>query len=108
GTTRLTTNTDTDWDVLGLAYASGAGAFTNGGSPITIRSHGITNKSTATQSISNNIVAAAPQTWNAAAGSLSFNGTIDTTGFSPAIDGGFPVRFGPGGGLIGSGGLTKS
>ncbi len=108
GNNRLTPNTDLNWDVLGLAYAGGAGAFTNVGSPITIRSHGITNNSTATQSISNNIVAAAPQTWNAAAGSLSFSGTIDTAGFSPAIDGSFPVHFGPGGGLSGSGGLTKN
>src|SRR5439155_12107157 len=73
-----------------------------------IRSHGITNNSTANQSISNNLVAAAPQNWNAAAGPLSFNGTIATAGFSPAIDGSFPVHFGPGGGLSGSGGLTKN
>lgn len=108
GTTRLAPVTDVNWDVLGVNYNGSAGAFVNSGSQLTIRGQGITNNSASQQTISNNVVMAAPQTWNAAAGPLAFGGMNNNGGFTPVIDGGFGTTFLPGSGLSGSGGLVKN
>src|ERR1043166_618153 len=108
GTTRPTPVTDTAWDVLGVGYGATAGAFTNSGSDLTIRSNGIVNFSASRHTILNNILMAAPQAWNAVAGPLGLRGTNDNGGSALTIDGGFGVTFGPGGGLSGSGGLVKN
>ncbi len=105
GTTGLGPTTDSNWDILGINYTANSGPFANGGSSqLTVRSHGITNNGTAAQTIGNNIIMAAPQVWNAAAGPLILSGANDNGGFTLTIDGGFRVSFG--GSLIGPGGLV--
>src|SRR5207245_8166171 len=91
GATRLTPVTDNGWDVQGITYAANAGAFINTGMTITNRAGGIVNNSGKTQIISNNIVMAAAQTWNAAANPLLLAGANDNGGFTLTIDGGSRV-----------------
>ena len=53
-----------------------AGAFTLGGSQLTIRGSGITNNSTNLQTIGNNIALNVGQTWNAASGDILVSGIV--------------------------------
>lgn len=80
GNARLTPNADAAWDFAGLTFNNTAGAFTLGGSQLTIRTGGITNNSTNTQTIGNNIVLNIGQTWNAASGNLTATGVISGGG----------------------------
>lgn len=80
GNTRLTPNQTANWQVKSLTFNSGAGAFTlgsTGGYTLTVDSGGITNNSTATQTIANALKLSAGQTWNAASGHLVISGNID-------------------------------
>jgi len=47
GTNRPAPVIDVNWDVVGVTFASTAGAFTNSGSQLTIRDAGILNNSSA-------------------------------------------------------------
>ena len=77
---------DANWNVRSITFDSGASAFTlisiaGGGKTLTLQA-GITNDSTALQTINITTVLGAAQTWNAASGNLSFGGTVAKRGFS--------------------------
>jgi len=80
GNTRLMPNVDVNWDVLGVVFNNTAGAFTMGGSQLTIRGSGITNNSTNTQTFGNNIVLNVGQTWSAASGDILVSGVVSGAG----------------------------
>src|ERR1017187_5447981 len=72
GSTRPNPNIDNSWSFAGLAFNSGASAFTLGGSEVTIGSGGITNDSTNPQALNiSNICLGADPTWSASAGDLT-------------------------------------
>jgi fibronectin-binding autotransporter adhesin len=80
GTTRLSPNLTSNWQVNSVTFATGAGAFnlaSAGGSTLTVNSGGITNNSTSTQTISHALTLSAGQTWNAASGDLVMAGNIN-------------------------------
>src|SRR5260221_2915086 len=89
GSTRLTPNVDTNWSVTGITFGSGAGAFTIGGSQLTIAASGVINSSTSTETINNAIVLAAAQSWSATSGNLVFGGNVNNGGFLLTVSGGF-------------------
>jgi autotransporter-associated beta strand protein len=105
GTTRLNVNVDIGGPALTWTYNSTAGAFIISGAAFTI-SNGITNNSTATQTINNAITLTLGQTWNAASGNLVFGGNIANGGFLLTIGGGFNTS--ASGIISGTGGLTKT
>src|SRR5262249_32595033 len=51
GATGLTPNVNANWDISGLSFGAGAGAFTVGGSQLTIEAGGVTNNSAPAQTI---------------------------------------------------------
>lgn len=77
GSVRLSPVTDSPWSVLGLTFATGAGAFTLSGSTLTLGSSGITQNATSLQTISNAIDLAGNQTWTATGGNLSVTGLVN-------------------------------
>ena len=80
GFSRLTPNIDTGWNVNSLAFASGAGAFTVGGSALTIQGGGIANNSSNTQTITASIALGASQTWSAASANLTISNSLVNLG----------------------------
>ncbi len=105
GTTRLIVNVDIGGPARTWTYASTAGAFVISGAAFTI-SNGITNNSTATQTINNAITLTAAQTWSATSGNLIFGGNIANAGFLLTLGGGSNTTVN--GIMIGTGGLTKT
>src|SRR5438034_6369820 len=97
------------WVILNITYA-GTRSLIKSGMPLTIRSNGlaIVNNSSVNQTILNNITLGADQIWKAAAGPLTFGGSIANGGFTLTIDGTNDLTFSVGSGLTGLGGLTKS
>ena len=67
---------------------------------------GIVNNSSSLETISNGIALSAAQTWNASAGSLQLDGSLNNNGNLLSIDGAFSTTLN--GVLSGSGGLTKA
>jgi autotransporter-associated beta strand protein len=89
----------------GMAFSNTAGSYTVTGNAFTNGALGIVNNSSSAQSVDNDIALGAAQTFNAAAGNLSFGGAIDNAGFRLSVEGaGNTVVSGA---LSGSGGLTK-
>ena len=71
GTLNTTTNANNGgWSVNSLTFSNTACAFTSGGGTLTIGAGGITNNSTATQTVNNQVSLGANQTWNAANGAI--------------------------------------
>lgn len=71
GTLNTATNANNGgWSVNSLTFHSTAGAFTSSGGTLTIGSGGVTNHSTATQTLNNQFTLGASQTWNAASGAI--------------------------------------
>jgi hypothetical protein len=62
GNVSLTPNVDAVWDIASLTFSNTAGAFTLGGSQLTIRSAGITNNSANLETINNAIALNGSQT----------------------------------------------
>jgi hypothetical protein len=89
----LTSSVNANWDVSGLSFDAIAGAFTVGGNQLTIEAGGVTNNSAIAQTINNPIVMGAAQTWNAISASLTFGGTVNTSGFPLTISGGKGTTF---------------
>jgi hypothetical protein len=88
GSTRLTPVFDGGgWAVKSIAFGSGAGAFTLSGGDLTIGSGGITINSTNTQTINNQVVLGAAQTWNAASGNIVFGGYVGGNGQNLTLSG---------------------
>jgi len=105
GTTRLTVNVDIGGPARTWIYDSTAGAFVISGAAFTI-SDGITNNSTAPQTINNAITLTLAQTWSAASGNLVFGGNINNGGFLLTIGGGSHTS--ASGIISGTGGLTNA
>lgn len=78
GSTRLTPNADTSWDIGSLTFATGAGAFTLTGSTLNLASGGsVTNSSTTTQTIANtSINLPGVSTWDTSGGDLIVSSAI--------------------------------
>ena len=64
GSTRLSPNVDTPFNISGLAYDFTAGSFILGGSTLTIQGLGITNGDDSPQQVANPITLGVPQTWS--------------------------------------------
>ena len=105
GTTRLAVNVDIGGPARTWTFDNTAGAFVISGAAFTL-SDGLTNNSTATQTINNAITLTLAQTWNAASGNLVFGGNIANGGFLLTIGGGSNTS--ASGIISGTGGLTKS
>ena len=105
GTIRLTPNQVAALAVSSLGFNSGAGGFVLGGSTYTVGTGGVTNNSTATQTINNALTLSSAQTWSATAGDLRFGGAINNGGFGLTIAG--SSRTTANGAIGGSGGITK-
>ena len=108
GTARLNPNANLDWSIHSLTFGSGAGGFTIQGNPLTIGTGGIVNNDDSVQTIQNDIVLAAPQTFRTGStGSFTINGNINTNGNTLTVNAAtdFIVL---GGAIAGSGGLTSS
>jgi len=75
-TTRLSSDVDTPFAVLGITFANTAGPYVITGDPLTIGSGGIENHDLDLQQFDNAITLAASQTWDAEAGNLQFNGAV--------------------------------
>lgn len=89
GSTQLSNNANSgQWHMRSLSFASGAGTFNLNGNVLNIGSGGITNNSTNTQTIANQITLSANQTWNAANGGITLtNSWIDGNGKTLTLDG---------------------
>ena len=98
---------DPSWNILSLTFGNSSGAFVIGGADsLTIGSGGVTNNATLIQTINNNIVLAASQTWNAAGGTLAFGGTIDLNTRTLTVDGAGNTAFNMP--ITGAGALNKN
>lgn len=83
GGTRLTPLMDTNYSVTGVIFNSGASSFTLGVAAsrfLTLTGSGITNNSTASQSVNIPLSLGAAQTLNAASGNLTFSQNITNNG----------------------------
>ena len=108
GTAGLNPNANPDWSIRSLMFGSGAGGFTIQGNALTIGAGGIANGDDSVQTIENDIVLAAAQTFRTTGtGSFAVNGNINTGGNTLTVDAAtdFIVL---GGAIAGSGALTSS
>ena len=81
------------WTINSLTFASGAGTFSLSGGNLGINSGGITNSSTGTQTIANQITLSANQTWNASSGAIIANGYVGGNGKNLTLGGGSAITF---------------
>jgi autotransporter-associated beta strand protein len=105
GTTRLAVNIDTGGPARTYTFDNTAGAFVISGAAYTL-SDGITNNSTATQTINAAVTLTSAQTWNAATGNLVYGGNITNGGFLLTVAGSSNTTVS--GILSGSGGLSNT
>lgn len=83
GSTRPTPLLETNYSVTGVTFDNTAASFTlnaSGGRFLTLTGAGITNNSSASQSVNLPLSMSAAQTLNAAAGNLTFSGGITNNG----------------------------
>lgn len=108
----LSPDMDANWDVHSISFTNGI-LNTNAayvlrsanGHTLTIRGGGITNRSFFVQTISNNIVIGATQTWYAINGDLDIEGNVANNGYALTIGG--PANTKIGGVISGTGTLVK-
>ena len=105
GTTQVAPNVDAGWDIGSLAFSNNAGGFTLGGGALNIRAGGITNNSALGQVINNAITLVTNQAWNAASGTLTFNGNVNNVTNLLTVSGSFNLFVT--GVISGTGGVTK-
>lgn len=105
GTIRLAVNIDVGGPARTYTFDNTAGAFVIGGAAYTL-SDGITNNSTATETINAAVTLTSAQTWNAATGNLVYGGNIGNGGFLLTVTGSSNTTLG--GVLSGSGGLSNT
>ena len=91
---RLSNNADNGgWTINSLSFASGAGTFSLSGGNLGVNAGGITNSSTSTQTIGNQITLGANQTWNATSGAIIANGYVSGNGKNLTLGGGSAITF---------------
>ena len=87
GNAGLNPNANLDWSIHALAFSSDAGGFTIQGNPLTLGAGGIVSSDDSVQTIQNEVVLAASQTFRTAStGSFSVNGNINTGGNTLTVD----------------------
>ncbi|PAW68410.1 MAG: hypothetical protein B9S34_02635 [Opitutia bacterium Tous-C1TDCM] len=72
----LSPNISSVWSIDSLTFVSGAGAFTLGGSTLTVGAGGITNAASNLQTVSAPIVVGAAQTWDSGSAGLTVSGIV--------------------------------
>lgn len=87
GTTRLSPNAGSNLSINSLSFSIGAGAFTIGGNDLTIGSGGITNNSTSSETINNQLTLSANQTWNAASGAITTGAYVNANNKNLTLSG---------------------
>jgi autotransporter-associated beta strand protein len=88
-----------------LTFTDSAGAYTIGGNDLNMGSSGITNSSSATQTISANVTLATAASFTTNGGGLAFSGTVDNAGYGLTVTGSGNTTLGV---VSGTGGLTKT
>ena len=88
-----------------LTFMDSAGAYTIGGNDLNVGSSGITNSSSATQTISANVTLATAASFTTNEGGLAFSGTVDNAGYGLTVTGSGNTTLGV---VSGTGGLTKT
>ena len=109
GVTGLTATMDNAYSVSSVTFTNGAGNFTinTTGNTLTLTAGGVTNISTSSQILNLPISLTTAQTFNAAAGDLTFASTVNNNGNILTItDGGHNTT--NNGVISGAGGLVKS
>jgi len=98
GVVRTTNRPNAGWDINSLTFDASAGAFTLNkafaSDAIALEGGGIVNNSVNSQIINNDISMQASQTFNAAAGNLTFGGIIDLFSTTLTVDGANSSTFG--------------
>jgi fibronectin-binding autotransporter adhesin len=107
GTARLTPNMETSYSVTDVTFDSTAGSFVIGtsGNSLTLTGGGVANNSANPQTLNIPITTAAAETFNAAAGNLTFGQAITNSGNLVTVNGGYNVTVN--GGISGAGGLEN-
>ena len=108
GTTRLTPNMETNYNLTGITFNSGAGSFnigTTNGTMLTLAG-GVTNNSTSAQTLNVPVTLSGAQTFNAAAGNLTLGQALTNGGNLVTVTGISNVTVN--GTITGTGGLTKT
>lgn len=108
GVIRLNPDADTPWSVLGLAFGPSAGAFTLGGSAITIGIGGITSTSASVQTVNSAISLSGNQSWTTSARSLIFGGGLDLGTFALTLSPATSRSVSLNGVISGTGSLVKT
>lgn len=94
GSVRLAPSVNSNRTQRSVTFASGAGAFTLGGSStLSIGTGGITNNSTQTQTINTQLGFADHQIWNAANGAIVVNGYVGGSGKNLTLNGANAITF---------------
>jgi len=108
GSTGLASTMDFAYSVTSVTFTNGAGSFNlSSGNTLTLTAGGVTNISTSSQILNLPISLTAAQTFNAAAGDLTFANTVNNNGNVLTItDGGHNTT--NSGVISGAGGLVKS
>lgn len=76
-----------DWTINSLTFDNTAGAFILSGDILNIGAGGITNNSTAAQTLNNQITLSATQDWTASSGAITATGYINAAGNSLTLTG---------------------
>ena len=100
------TNSSTVSSIQGLVFSNTAGAYTISGSALAVGAGGISNASTAAQTISNNLSLSAPASITAAGGNVTLAGNLTNAGNAVTVGGAANTTIG--GVVSGSGALIKS
>jgi autotransporter-associated beta strand protein len=100
------TNSSTVSSIQGLTFSNTAGSYTISGSALAVGAGGISNASTAAQTISNNLSLSANAAVTAGAGNLTLAGNLTNGGNAVTVAGAANTAIN--GVISGSGNLTKS
>jgi fibronectin-binding autotransporter adhesin len=101
----IATNEVASLSIASITFSNGAGSYTNIQNAFKI-SNGIVNNSASQQVFSNAIALGAAQTFDSAAGGMTFAGNVDNGGFRLTVGGASNTVVS--GAISGLGGLTKS
>jgi len=107
GSTRPTPNMNTNFSVTGVTFDTGASSFTIGTASSTLTlTGGVTNNSVNPQTLNVPVTLSGVQTFNAAAGPMTFGQALTNGGSTVTVTGPSDTVFS--GAVSGAGGLTKT